>query len=65
MWEGGRGSALRRCFQNWAPLYVKEAIESVSWVDQGTSSRLKNVTILDVVHDRGIPDTNKWHGATW
>ena len=32
VWEGGRVSALLRCFQNWAPLYVKEAMESVGLI---------------------------------
>ena len=29
-WEGGRVSV--RCFQNWAPLYAKAAMESVGVV---------------------------------
>ena len=34
---------------------VRQRGNVVSWVDHGTSGRLKYVTILDVVHDDGIP----------
>ena len=49
----GRGDAsapFYSCFQNWSPLYVQEAVESV-----GTPSRLMYVTFVDVVRDSRIP----------
>ena len=34
---------------------IRQRGNGVSWVDYSTSSRLKYVTVLDVVHDCGIP----------
>ena len=54
VWEGGRVSVILRCFPELGAA-VRQRGNVVSWVDHGTSGRLKYVTILDVVHDDGIP----------
>ena len=53
MWAGG---GTRRSLTTLFPelgTVVRQRGNGVSWDDQGTSSCLKHVAFLDVVHDRG------------